>query len=65
MMFGFMFMDMESFNELKQSLGYGVVLHKDFKEVSLLGFSDVVMEVLVLRGNVSEKRIVKRRMKSL
>lgn len=47
MMFGFMFIDMESFNELKQSLGYGVVLHKDFKEVSLLVLNDEVVEVLV------------------
>jgi len=47
MMFGLMFIDMESFKELKQSLGYGVVLHKDFKEVSMLGFSGVVVEVLV------------------
>lgn len=31
-MFGLMFIEMESLDELKQASGYGVVLHKDFKE---------------------------------
>lgn len=35
MMFGLMFIEMDSFDELKQSSGYGVVLQKDLKEERL------------------------------
>jgi DNA segregation ATPase FtsK/SpoIIIE-like protein len=63
-MFGLMFIDIDSFSELKQSFGYGVVLHKDFKEEKLR-FNVVVVDEFVVIGKVSDKMIVKRRRESL
>lgn len=52
MMFGLMFIDMESFNELKQTSGYGVVLQKDLKEWNV-----VVEALMEWTEQVCEKKI--------
>ena len=63
-MFGFMFIEIDSFSELKQTSGYGVVLQKDFKEERFA--CSVVVEALEgLTAQACEKKVVKRRSKSL
>lgn len=64
MMFGFMFIEIDSFDELKQTSGYGVVLQKDFIE-EIFACNVVVEEVVLLKAKVCEWKIVKRRRKSL
>ena len=64
MMFGFMSIEMESFDELKQTSGYGVVLQKDFIE-EIFACNVVEEEVVLLKAKVCERKIVKRRRKSL
>lgn len=63
-MFGFMFIAMDSFDELKQTSGYGVVLQKDFKE-EMFACNFVVEALEKLIARVCEWKIVKRRRKSL
>jgi hypothetical protein len=64
MMFGLMFIEIDSFDELKQSSGYGVVLQKDFNE-DIFACSVFVEESEKLQAKVFEWKIVKRRRKSL
>jgi hypothetical protein len=63
-MFGLMFIEIDSFDELKQSSGYGVVLQKDFNE-DIFACSVFVEESEKLKAKVFEWKIVKRRRKSL
>lgn len=54
-MFGFMIIEIESFNESKQTSGYGVLLQKDLKEVRF------ACNVVVEEASVCESMIGKRR----
>lgn len=55
-MFGLMLIEMESFNELKQASGYGVVLQKDVMEERWGWWSKEAF----LRADVAGKKNVKR-----
>lgn len=60
MMFGLIFIDIESFNESKQTSGYGVVLQKDLMEEKWVVFREVVEEEEEeeeLSAHVVEKKI--------
>lgn len=70
MMFGFMFIEMDSLDELKQTSGYGVVLQRDFKEEMFAIACNVVVEGILEEFTAQvcdcELKIVKRiRRKSL
>lgn len=62
-MLGLMFIEMDSFNELEQTSGYGVAVQKDFKEERLVW--SVVEALEEFTAQVCEKKIESKRKKSL
>ena len=64
MNFGEIFMDTESFNELKQASGFGVPWQNFFIAEILVSKEDVLVEEEMLRAYVVEKKkIVQRRIR--